>query len=165
MYLEARKYVQRYNAVTPYDQHEAPTPSIEYGKITQLFPDGADKLGDYAGAEIKITVGYWRKANAIHNWFVTKCAGGKDECQPIFVDSEKLLELRTTCEALLKIENKTEAEAKVKELLPPTAGFFFGSTEIDQFFWQDIRRTLEILEVAIPLVTEESCDIIYQASW
>ena len=26
---------------------------------------------------------YWRKFNALHNWIVTNCANGTDECQSI----------------------------------------------------------------------------------
>jgi hypothetical protein len=40
---------------------------------------------------------YWRKANAIHGWFVRECASGVDECQPIFVPRHKLRELRNDC--------------------------------------------------------------------
>lgn len=163
MYLEATKYVSRYEKTTDYSVE--PKVSAEYAEVTKFFPNGADKFGDFAGAELKITVGYWRKANAIHNWFVKECGKGIDECQPIYVGFEKLRELRTTCEFLIELKDAPNAKDKVLELLPPTSGFFFGSTEIDEFFWADIDRTLEILNKAIPLVEDEDCSIIYQASW
>ena len=46
--------------------------------------------------------GYWRKANAIHKWFVDNIQGGKDECQMTHAPQEKLQELLDTCNKVLK---------------------------------------------------------------
>ena len=35
-------------------------------------------------------VGYWRKANAIHNWFVNNIQNGKDDCRRYEVSKENL---------------------------------------------------------------------------
>jgi hypothetical protein len=54
------------------------------------------------------------------------------------------------------------------ELLPPTSGFFFGSTNIDEYYWQDIEETHKQLTELLDEITEENkwnyC-IEYQASW
>jgi len=107
--------------------------------------------------EITENVGYWRKANAIHNWFVINCQEGKDECQESYVDREQLTELKGLCEKLL--ENKGD-EQLVNELLPPTPGFFFGSTAIDEYFYQDLEDTVKILDNL-----EGKGDYYYRASW
>ena len=30
-------------------------------------------------------IGYWRKANQIHNWFVENVQGGEDDCKKYYV--------------------------------------------------------------------------------
>ncbi len=117
-------------------------------------------------------IGYWRKANSVHNWFVQECADGKDECQKIFVEKEKLQELyKIVCDILTAKESKTPEEAKEVALkkLPPTQGFFFGSYDIDEWYWQDMKQTKEILEDALNDVDNQEPDVIssvyYQASW
>jgi hypothetical protein len=35
-----------------------------------------------------------------------------------------------------------------KELLPPQQGFFFGSYEIDEWYLNDIKQTVEIVDNA-----------------
>lgn len=117
-------------------------------------------------------IGYWRKANSIHNWFVQKCGNGVDNCQKIFVDKTQLQELhKIVCDILTAEESKTPEEAKqlALKMLPPTQGFFFGSCDIDEWYWQDMERTKEILENALKDVDNKEPDVIssvyYQASW
>ena len=38
-------------------------------------------------------IGYWRKANAVHSWFVENCQDGIDECQLSEVSREDLEDL------------------------------------------------------------------------
>ena len=156
MYLEARKYVRKVD----YSSTE-PETTEEYKTLLSFFPPAVDEFNDFAGAEVQVTIGYWRKANQVHNWFVTKCAGGVDECQPIRVDSEQLAVLRGLCQAILDAP-EAERTSKANELLPTTAGFFFGSTEVDEWYFEDLRRTVAILDKAIAL---DDVSLIYQASW
>lgn len=62
---------------------------------------------DYPGiGQVKgvvIRAAYWRKANAIHGWFVDKVQGGEDECKPHDVAREQLQELRDLCLSLIHI--------------------------------------------------------------
>jgi hypothetical protein len=160
MYLEARKYVSRYDYKS---DTEIPVP--EYLKIAEMFPAGADEHGSFAGATVEITVGYWRKANAIHNWFVQQCADGVDECQPIRLRDGKLRELRATVDFLLDNKDEDNIHKHIEKLLPPTAGFFFGSTEVDEYYWADLSRTKVILDKAVALEEDNGCSITYQASW
>ena len=54
--------------------------------------------------EIKEQVGYWRKANAIHGWFVKHCQGGVDECQETEIERGQLKELLKSDRAWLVTE-------------------------------------------------------------
>ena len=109
--------------------------------------------------KIKVIVeeaGYWCKANQIHNWFVQNCGGGEDNCQECYVSREQLAELRTLCKKVLRKKSLAE------ELLPASGGFFFGSTEYDKYYYEDLKETVKIIDEALAC---EGGDFYYQASW
>lgn len=108
---------------------------------------------------ITYEAGYWRKANHIHAWFVDNVQGGEDECHPHGVTVEQLLELERVC------ENVKRNRALAPELLPTRAGFFFGGTAYDEFYFKDIERTLEIITRAIALAEDPWSEIVYRSSW
>ncbi len=113
---------------------------------------------DLQFAEVKLQVGYWRKANQIHNYFVDKCAGGKDECQDIYVDRDALKDLMLRCQTVLK------DRSQAKDLLPTQSGFFFGSTDYDEYYYQDLEHTIEILNKILK-ESPEDWEFEYRASW
>jgi hypothetical protein len=106
---------------------------------------------------IDLKVGYWRKANQIHQWFVDNVQDGTDNCAEYYVSREKLQELRDLC-AQVK-GNKETAD----DMLPPASGFFFGSLEIDEWYWQDIDTTIETIDTCLQMPDEWSFK--YQSSW
>lgn len=132
-------------------------------------------------------VGYWRKANAIHAWFVKNIQEGKDECQESYVSQEQMKELLETVNKVLesielvpaKINAGTVFKGGVREelfedgetvkdyslahaLLPVQEGFFFGGKDYDQWYVADLKTTKAILEEA---VKDEQGEYYYQASW
>ena len=48
--------------------------------------------------DLSINIMYWRKANAIHNWFVVNCQKGVDECQRTYIERSQLVELKDACD-------------------------------------------------------------------
>lgn len=103
-------------------------------------------------------VAYWRKANAIHGWFVEAVQHGIDECQysePF--GREVLAGLVERCKAVL------DGRRPATDALPTTSGFFFGSTDYDEWYEGDLRETIAQLE---PLLSERNGDaFIYHSSW
>jgi len=83
---------------------------------------------------------YWRKANAIHQWFVDNVQEGQDDCRAYDLDLDDLKTLRDLCKEVL--DNPTKAE----ELLPPQEGFFFGSTEVDEYYLNDLKETIKVID-------------------
>lgn len=51
-------------------------------------------------------LGYWRKANHIHNWFVKNVQGGKDDCGTYPVTAKDLMLLRAACVKVLMVALK-----------------------------------------------------------
>ena len=50
------------------------------------------------------------------------------------------------------------------DLLPPGDGFFFGSQDIDEWYIEDIKYSLELFKSALELL-DKGYSIIYDASW
>ena len=139
-------------------------------------------------------VGQWRKANAIHDWFVQD---GEDNCKEFDVELSQLQELYDACvlvrdntklvegeikngsrykqvggklvEEKIMVPGKTIADKSVAEdLLPTTSGFFFGSTDYDEYYMEDILDTIKILEPLLKLEVPKGFyapDYTYRASW
>ena len=162
----------------------------EYSKerITRYYSwDEEKKYGHESFIEM---VGYWRKANHIHNWFVENIQGGNDDCGKYEVTKEQLEELLKVCKTVLnsstlvggKIVNgqrmvNGEREniyedgeyvadhSVAEELLPTTSGFFFGSTEYDQWYMADVKHTIEIIENVLETTNFEHEIVMYCSSW
>lgn len=108
---------------------------------------------------IELELGYWRKANAIHGWFVRNVQGNVDNCDEYVVKYSDLVKLRDVCFEALANKNP--------ELLPPTEGFFFGSSAVDEWYWGEIDSTYEMMK---DLCQDEDIingvvDVFYQSSW
>jgi hypothetical protein len=82
---------------------------------------------------------------------------GKDECQEAYVSREQLTELREVCQKIL--DNNELAN----QLLPTASGFFFGGTEYDQWYFNDIEETIKIIDNALAMPVQ--WDFNYRSSW
>lgn len=109
---------------------------------------------DWAESEELI---YWRKANAIHRWFVINVQDYNDDCEIYLVSKEKLEELLYTCKEVLN------DYTKARELLPTQEGFFFGSTLYDDDYFDDIIFTMNNLIKV--LNRKDLKNLYYCSSW
>lgn len=154
MYLYAKKTVSSH--------YDTPENQEIYKNLVSLM--GTEELavgGKQLGfADVLVQISYWRKANAIHKYFVNECANGKDECQQIYVSREQLQELLNRCNVVLKEKNVDD----VKHCLPAQSGFFFGSTDYDEWYFDYVERTKNIIENILNKAPED-WEFIYQASW
>lgn len=140
---------------------------------------------------IKEEVGYWRKANHIHKWFVEHIQDGEDDCDyHREVREEDLVELLEICNTVLEsckmvsgmicngyeykdgerkpimepgkyIEDSSVAE----ELLPTTSGFFFGGTAYDEWYVDDIISTINIITRVLETTDFNTQMLYYCSSW
>ena len=150
MYLSAKKYMSKY-----FD----PADSQKISAINDIFGLEGEEDGDYGAQEVKFRVAYWRKANAIHQWFVDNVQDGEDNCDEYGVPRESLEELMALCEQI--IANPKNA----KKNLPTASGFFFGSTEYDEYYIQDLEYTVARFKKILNDPALQKCDFYYQSSW
>jgi hypothetical protein len=95
---------------------------------------------------VTLDCAYWRKANQIHAWFDTQHQerAGKplENCEEMQVSMDQLRRLVKLCEELLESRDPIAATRK----LPPQAGFFFGSTDMGEWYWADLEETVKQLK-------------------
>lgn len=131
----------------------------------------------------------WRKANMIQKWAEDHWYRDSDHdynCEDVWVSLGQLRELLDAVNTVLAAS--TLAEGKIKngeqmtadgwkpvmedgeyivdptvaqKLLPTTSGFFFGSTEYDQWYLRDLEYTRDVLERAVLYDGE----FYYEADW
>ena len=160
MYLHAKKYVEKidWNKLRDLDlEMDSSEAIIPIWKDIVDISGMSDVAADIYGLHVEVTCAYWRKSNQIHKWFVDNVQGGEDNCGEYYVSHEKLRELRETCRQALF--------AKDPSLLPPQAGFFFGSYDIDEWYWQDIKNTIKKLDRLFDLPDFDKLSFSYTSSW
>jgi len=178
MTMYKKTYVQNWEHQKPEQKHTI---------IVKLGGNVREDIKPERIAYITEVVAYWRKFNALHNWIVDNCAEGRDECQEIYIsqnDMENLLNALKEAKNVLDRASMKKAtiqtgwdtngdtftdidvydcEDEIKEILPPASGFFFGSTQIDEYYKSEVERTIEIIDTLLREDTEG--DFFYQASW
>ena len=152
MYLYRKEYVSTF----AWTQDEK---AVKEANLHSVIANHFNVDPNMGGIYVDYCVAYWRKANAIHGWFVN-LDGGTDECQPINVSLDQLKELRYLANSVVL------APAMAGDILPPQSGFFFGSYDIDEWYISDMKNTVDMLDKIISSVSPEDYPtFFYQASW
>jgi hypothetical protein len=161
MYLTATKRVEKINwerlqmdNTLSLDSPEIIEPQFSnLMKLTEL----TDVATDIYSASVQVTCAYWRKANQIHNWFVANVQDNVDNCREYYVSQVQLKQLLSICEQTLNERNPS--------LLMPLSGPFFGGDDVDQYYWKDIKDTIEKLNRVLTLPDVGDLTFSYQSSW
>lgn len=103
-------------------------------------------------------IAYWRKANQIREWFNSHLENGVENCEHTLVSKEDLEQLLEDCKKVL--EDHTLAE----DLLPTSNGFFFGGTDYDEWYFEDLEDTVKMLEQILEETDFEN-EVIYYYEW
>lgn len=146
MYLYGKTYVKNYNFTKEEKKYD-----INITQNGNIVYDIKKERIIYIIEEL----GYWRKANQIHNFFVENCQEGIDNCKESYVSKENIKDLLNRCNKIL------ENPKLGKELLFTVQGFFFGNDVYDQYYLEDIKYTKELMEECLL----SSKEIYYQSSW
>ena len=148
MGLDMYLYAKRYRSTLRKED-------IEYPEELKDFEVG------YRSVYEEYKIGYWRKFNALHNFIVEKCADGVDDCRETYIPEEIIKEIVKNCEEILENNSKEKAE----ELMPTKSGFFFGSLDYDEYYFQDLEYTYNLFKKILDDGLTGEYDIMYNASW
>lgn len=170
-------------------------PAIEIKEANNLPVQ--EENPDFEWVQLVTKCAYWRKANAIHKWFIDNCGGGDADRREMEVSLKQLKELVEVCKKVLRsidlvdgkvtngytirtnskgelervynfIDGKVIKDARIcKKLLPTESGFFFGSTDYDEYYVECLTDTIAQLEAVIKDAESEQKDVWfeYYASW
>jgi hypothetical protein len=152
MYLTGKRYLRSW------EKGDSETAK----SISKMFPELGDNQ-EITVTQIEAEFMYWRKANAIHQWFVDHVQKGDDNCGEYLVSEEDFIALRDACRLVLNDPENAE------KYLPTQGGFFFGGTDYDEGYFDDVRRTLDWLDTIL-FVNKfdpklQQWDFYYQSSW
>lgn len=146
---------------------------------------------DFGGILVDLPVYYWRKANAIHGWFVRNVQNGNDDCGTYVVSNAQLRDLLETCKRALSAAKTTPGPVKtcttchpggriteeyrpgevitnpeeVAEILPVTDGSFFGSLDYNSHYLTPLRETINGLTKILEADSLPHTDYVYHSSW
>lgn len=147
MHLYKRLYTQNWNHTPRERRHRITIERGDYG--VSGFDNPTYVIQEHH---------YWRKFNALHGYIVDTFANGVDKCQEIRLsksDIEQILDTLTEC-----------YKTKDSSLLKPKEGFLFGSTEVDEYYWDCIADSIDSLRILLREIENDSnIDCYYQASW
>lgn len=136
MYLYRKQYVKNWDYMEPEERH---TVTLQRGEGETLTVTDA--------AYVVEEVAYWRKANAIHAWFVNNCQGGVDDCRDAYVSIEHLEELREKVDIVL---NAVEYETRRIK-----TGTTYNRNDEGDLVPEDIFEDMKVLTPAARAVAEE----------
>lgn len=135
------------------------------------------------------SIGYWRKANHIHRWFVENVQFGQDDCREYEVTINQLWELNNVClEVLSRIQSLLEKNGvqeslsnylkghmiheldgfnamEFEKILPTEPGFFFGSIEYSNNYFYYILHTIKMIMPLLSEKVEEGTIYVYSSCW
>jgi len=152
MYVTKRTSVKNWAHQSPEERH---TVTVTGPAAAAIRPE---RISD-----IIQDVAYWRKANAIHQWFVTHCQHGVDDCREVFVPIEQVRALVKTCAEIVGLATRqcVDWPTVAAQQLPVQSGCFFGPTAYDDVYLDTLRATVEQLT---PFLDDED-GLYYRASW
>lgn len=124
-----------------------------YKKIFELSNEESNKLWDET-----YEIGYWRKCNFLHKFLCTN--GQLIENEILYIIPRATL--YDFLEKAVKVVKKHSTKFS-QNTLPTCAGFFYGSTEYDDYYYEWVLE--EISKVAEILKNYDDEKFLYYASW
>ena len=160
MYFYARKTT--YKSFSKWDNPDRAN-EVNYPEDLKTFSDYIyDRNFKSVQTETRYQIGYFRKFNALHSYIVKTFADGTDNCQDIILYKKDVEKIKKVLDDVLNAHQQVE---KAKELLPTQSGFFFGGTDYDEFYFEDVKDAADLMQSFLDNFDFESYQLVYQASW
>ena len=97
-----------------------------------------------------IKIGYFRKVNFLVRYFSDKY--DLENCRPVEITVDDIKELIERC------HNVLQDHSSAPQLLPTCSGFFFGNTEYNDFYFEDVYKVLCFCKAFIEEYDEDDID-------
>ena len=134
-------------------------------------------------------VGYWRKANQVLRWIDTHVAP-VENCERIKLSLDNIRELRDDCQKVIDGSELVEGKVKTgvnyvdgkpiphytdclvianpelaEKIMPIEDGFFYGSTDYNEWYINQLKDTVKICEEILDNPKSEDYDFNFIAWW
>jgi hypothetical protein len=150
MYLRHRTLVKNWDFTPPEERYE----------VTVRKGGALDTNIDPARVTYVVeNMGYWYNADAIHGWFVDNVLDEMDWGQEACVTRAQLRALLSTVREVLADHSKAEV------LLPTRDEYFFGVSEVDDFYFEELEETERILSSCDLEDEGDEYEYSYQGCW
>lgn len=128
---------------------------------TPVYDPDKGELLYYNETDFVHEIAYFRKSNWLHGYLDRLCEERANRpignCHYFVFSQRDLNNLLNTCREVVKSKSTKIA----KELLPPCKGCFFGSYEIDEYYFDDIQDFIDIMQK----FEEDNNVYLYYAWW
>lgn len=132
-----------------------------YENIGEPVYNNNNQIDYYDETEILEEIAYFRKSNWLHGYLnnlcITKTGHDIEDCEYFVFTQKDLINLLNICKEVVECNSITYAE----DWLPPMSGFFFGSTAIDKYYFEDIQDFIDTMSP----YEEDEYQYVYYAWW
>lgn len=112
--------------------------------------EGNNPYDDFKPEEI----GYFRKVNFLMSFF-----DYDGNCEYKEIAKCELEDLRDACAEISKMEPINKE--RCAELLPTQSGFFFGNTDYDQWYFNDVKEVFEWVDGVLDHLADDEVVLMY----
>jgi hypothetical protein len=155
MGLDMYLYASKYESKSQWRNNKEEVKGFYPEDLEDLQTDIFER--NFVSKDTHYQIGYWRKFNALHHYIVENFADGEDDCRRIYLSPSDIGHILDT---LRKARDNKE---RVGEILPTQSGFFFGTTDYDEWYWRDVEYAIRLFEEVVKI--QDEYEIYYQASW
>ena len=124
----------------------------EKKKIQKEVSDWYDKQPKMDAHGIS-EIGYFRKVNFLMAFF-----NYEGNCEFKEIAKYKLEDLVERCNAVLTAKHRKE---KAEDILPTQSGFFYGSTEYDKYYYEDVKEVRDWASGVLNDLKDEEMVLMY----
>lgn len=122
--------------------------------------DKLDKRWDDAYKSLYSEAAYFRKVNFLLPYF-----GYEENLSEIVISRCEVEELVDDCKRVLAAKDTDEAERVADELLPTEAGFFFGNTDYDNWYFEDVQKVADKFTEILDTFDFDENELVMSCWW
>lgn len=132
-----------------------------YKVLGEAVKDENGEIAYYDEESVLTEIAYFRKSNWLHGYLDRLCESKNNHdignCEYFVFNQQDLINLLDACREVVECDSIAIAE----ETLPPQEGFFFGSTAIDDYYFEDVQDFINTMKE----YEEDDNQYVYYAWW
>lgn len=120
---------------------------------------GLDMYLTMGAGDERQTILQWRKANQLRALFVRRASLNPNEEVEVVLEKADIIQLRNDIQSVLLNPKRAPY------ILPTQAGFFFGSTDYDDYYFETLAGTHDVLERILVAMNKGVLETVTYSEW